>query len=436
LNKYKPKTGYNPAMTPTEVFNLLRFARAYIVQELPWFAPALFRCRLCLTGAVPVAAISVNMDIFFNPQAVAVINSTAGSKEAALRQLAFLWVHEISHILREHAERATEFNAEPQLWNIAADLEINDSRWQGTQAPVAFKGIFPKNFNLPEGQIVEWYYRQLLNNATLQQKVIQLFEQGLQDEGSGIHGHPREWELGESETQEQPQELSELEIQVMRRSVAEEIEKAAKTQSNIPAGWERWAEAVLKPQINWRLILKKRMSVAIAQGLGMRLNYSFARPSRRQAQYLPILPPTLSGNMEPRVACVIDTSGSMSGKYIAQALAEVFAVLEAFRIPVTLIPCDAEAYKPITVANSADRFTIKQLQGGGGTDMVAGITAALALQPPPDTVLVLTDGYTDYPPIPYKIPVIFGIIKGTYASKTPEPPMPPWTKGSVLAIVL
>lgn len=193
---------------------------------------------------------------------------------------------------------------------------------------------------------------------------------------------------------------------------------------------------MLKPQINWRQILKKRMSVAIAQGLGMRLNYSFARPSRRQAQYLPILPPTLSGNMEPRVACVIDTSGSMSNEYIAQALAEVFAVLEAFQIPVTLIPCDAKAYKPITVAKPADRFKIKQLQGGGGTDMVAGITAALALKPPPDSVLVLTDGYTGYPPLPCKTPVIFGIIKESYSAETPEPPMPPWTKDSVLPIVL
>lgn len=202
-------------MTNIEIFNLLRFARAYTAEQLPWFSPALFRCRICLTEAVPVAAISTNMDIFFNPKAVALIYTTAGSKEDALKQLAFLWVHEISHILREHAERALEFNADAQLWNIAADLEINDSRWQGTQAPVAFKGIFLKDFKLPEGQIAEWYYRQLSSNAALGQRLIQQHQQGLGDEGSGTHGQPREWELGKSEAQQAAQELSKLEKQVV-----------------------------------------------------------------------------------------------------------------------------------------------------------------------------------------------------------------------------
>ncbi|PSJ71750.1 hypothetical protein C7N43_37760 [Sphingobacteriales bacterium UPWRP_1] len=420
-------------MTHTEIFTLLRFARAYSAEKLPWFAPALFRCRLCLTEAVPVAAISVNMDIYFNPRAVAVI-AASGTKEEVLAQLAFLWVHEISHILREHAERATEFNADAQLWNIAADLEINDSQWQGLTPPKAFKGVFPKDFKLPEGQITEWYYRKLLDksNSTKSSST-----KGFADEGSGVHGQLRPWEITghESEASSNPQELTELQKEIIRRGVAHEI-SMAKTQGNMPAGWQRWADEKLHPQINWRQVLKKRMTVAIAQGLGMRIDYSYARPSRRQSTYNPILPPSLSGNMEPRVACVIDTSGSMSDAYISQALAEVFAILETFHIPVTLIPCDAEAYQPITVAKPSDRFKVTQLQGGGGTDMVAGITAALNLTPPPDTVLVLTDGYTNYPPTPYKTRVIFGIIKESLQHTTPLPNMPPWTKDTVLDIIL
>lgn len=423
-------------MTVSEVYALIRFARAYTADNLPWFSPALFRCRICITDAIPIAAISSNMDIYFNPVAVAII-AQSGTKKEALEQLSFLWVHEISHVLREHAERAKDANAEPKLWNIAADLEINDSNWQGTAQPKAFKGVFPNTFLLPEGKIAEWYYRMLLNHPNLNEIMNTYFPEGLNDEGSGVHGQVRDWEETdfESETGSKSQELSDLQKELIRRGVAHEINKE-KTKGNMPAGWERWADEKLTPKINWRQILKKRMSVAIAQGLGMRIDYSYSRPSRRQTQYNPILPPSLSGNIETRVACVVDTSGSMSSEYISQALAEVFAVLETFQIPVTVIPCDAMAYEPIKIANPAERFKVSHLKGGGGTDMVAGITAALALVPPPDAVLVLTDGYTAYPTQLYKTPIIFGIIKDNKSQSPPLPNMPPWGKDSVLDIVL
>jgi len=423
-------------MTVSEVYALIRFARAYTADNLPWFSPALFRCRICITEAIPIAAISSNMDIYFNPVAVAII-AQSGTKKEALEQLSFIWVHEISHVLREHAERAKDANAEPKLWNIAADLEINDSNWQGTAPPKAFKGVFPNTFQLPEGQIAEWYYRMLLNHPNLNEIMNTYFPEGLNDEGSGVHGQVRDWEETdfESETGSKSQELSDLQKELIRRGVAHEINKE-KTRGNMPAGWERWADEKLTLKINWRQILKKRMSVAIAQGLGMRIDYSYSRPSRRQTQYNPILPPSLSGNIETRVACVVDTSGSMSSEYISQALAEVFAVLETFQIPVTVIPCDAVAYEPIKIANPAERFKVGHLKGGGGTDMVAGITAALALVPPPDAVLVLTDGYTAYPTQLYKTPIIFGIIKDKRSQSPPLPNMPPWGKDSVLDIVL
>ena len=41
-----------------------------------------------------------------------------------------------------------------------------------------------------------------------------------------------------------------------------------------------------------------------------------------------------------------------------------------------------------------------RLEGGGGTDMGAGLDAAAALRPRPDLIIVLTDGFTPWRPAP------------------------------------
>ena len=67
--------------------------------------------------------------------------------------------------------------------------------------------------------------------------------------------------------------------------------------------------------------------------------------------------------------------------------------------------------------------------------MVVGIEAALALKPKPDSVLVLTDGYTPYPAKPYRIPVVFGILLShRQRRKPPLPNSPPWSKSAVIEI--
>ena len=421
-----------------EIFALLRFARAYSAEKLPWFAPALFKCRIHLTEQVPVAAIDGHFNVYFNPGAVQVIGQ-GYSKIEALMQIGFIWIHEISHVLREHGQRAKDRHAEHILWNIACDFEINDSQWTGLKIPEAFPPLLPHKFGLPQGQIAEFYYRDILKNGTEQFEVeivpLPGFSAGeMLDEGSGVHGQPRPWELGGGEAQR----MDEIEVELVRRSVAHEIQKAKKmggTGIGTMAGnWLRWADLTLKPKVNWRKVLRNRMSVAINSGVGSRIDYSFRRPSRRQAIYHPVITPVLGGDLSARVAVVIDTSGSMHNRQIGQAVAEVFEILNTFQVPVTVIPCDAVAYESFRITSPSDFFKMKQLKGGGGTDMVAGIEAALLNRPKPDSILVLTDGYTPFPEKKYAVNVVFGIIKMNEDYETPKPPNPPWGDDSVVVI--
>ena len=111
----------------------LRLSRSYAAKHLPWFAPALFRCRIVISPLVPVAAIDVNYNTYWNPGAVNLIIGSTTDRKRSLEELSFIWIHEICHVLREHSERGSKQDRNQKLWNYAADLEINDSSWPGTK---------------------------------------------------------------------------------------------------------------------------------------------------------------------------------------------------------------------------------------------------------------------------------------------------------------
>ena len=255
----------------------------------------------------------------------------------------------------------------------------------------------------------------------------------LWDEGSGVHGQARPWELPADDPSTNA--LSDFDRKLLQEEVARRIVEHQKERGAAPAGWLRWAEAILKPKVNWREQLKRIVRGVISEGLGHRLDYSYRRPHRRSAVYHPLYLPALQGEYKPRVACVVDTSGSISDRELTQALAEVRAVLEALRIPVTIIPCDAVPYEAIRVFDGSDWLKVRQgLRGGGGTDMVAGLNAALALKPKPEAVIVLTDGHTPFPSARPKDTAVIWAIWRYGDREPPKPPMPPWRTRDVVIV--
>jgi predicted metal-dependent peptidase len=254
------------------------------------------------------------------------------------------------------------------------------------------------------------------------------------DEGSGVHGQPRPWELPPNDPDTPA--LGDFDRQSLREEVARRIVEAAKSRGTMPAGWVRWAEEVLRPRVDWRKQLRRVVRGAISEGFGHRLDFSYRRPHRRAAIYHPFILPALQGERRPRIAVVVDTSGSITDKALCQALMEVRAVLEQLRTRITVIPCDAVPYEAVQILNRRDwELARGKMRGGGGTDMRAGIRAAMALEPLPDAIIVLTDGYTPFPdpPRPTEPPIIWGIWQ--YGDEEPpQPPCPPWHKRDIVRI--
>ncbi len=445
----------------SEAADLVRAARIYASGQAAWFAPAFYAAPLVLTEQMPyVAGIDRHGRVYFNPRWMLKLRELCeGDHQRLLRQVAFIWYHEISHWLREHAQRAEEMDAQPFVWNLATDMEINDEVPDGLELARhagVLEPVLPSSHNLPDGQIGEWYYRRLLEKAlthpdsaspaamgddtspqpsSLEDSAnAQRLRADLLDGGSGIHGQPQPWELCTGNPAAPA--LNDFDRQSLRAQVAQRIlDEHQEGRSTAPAGWVRWAQEVVKPKVSWRERLKRAVRGAINQGFGQRLDYSLRRPNRRASVYHPFHLPSLQGEYKPRVVCVVDTSGSIGEKELAQAMAEVRGVLEQLRVPITLIPCDAVPYEAVQVLTNSDWVKAAQaLKGGGGTDMVAGLSHALETKPPPDAVIVLTDGYTPFrSERPRQTQVIWAIWK-LGDNEPPMPGMPPWKQRDVVIV--
>ena len=433
-------------MQEKTLYDLIRAARLWAAENaLPWFAPALHAATPILRGDIPfLAAVDRWGRVYFHPRRIEKIVGERALHEV-LPEVAFIWYHELAHMLREHASRAHDMGAQPLVWNMAADMEINDLLPEGLRYPAEEQLIVPRQFGLPEGRLAEYYYQQLRDRqqANRRQALREVRAQtgtseeqaegsdSSLDEGSGVHGEARHWEMP-ADAVEFPA-WNEFDAVAIRHQVAQEILR--KSRDNVPAGWTRWAEEQLKPRVDWRKQLQRVVRGAISDGLGQKLDYSFRRPHRRSSVYLPLYLPSLSGQYLPHVACVVDTSGSMSERELSQAMAEVRGVLEQVHARLTVIPCDAVPYEPVEVLRLSHLAQARRaLKGGGGTDMREGIKAALQLQPEPDAVLVLTDGFTPYPEHTYRLPVVFGILTLPSGDPPSLPPVPPWKPKDIVRI--
>jgi predicted metal-dependent peptidase len=371
-----------PASAPgTLDLDKLFAARLHAARVRPYLATALFALHTVESRRVPTMAVDRHWRCYVSPAFV---------DRTPVEELAGVWVHEVSHLLRDHHGRGDRVARERGLtgpgerlrMNIAADCEINDDAFgDGLLRP---EGVVTPGFlKLPEGQLMEDYLRQFRLGA-LTQSLAWL------DCGSGADGLEREWDLGPDGAHG----LSPQERDAVRFRVAQGITARP---GDTPNGWRRWAEDAFHPPQPWRELLGAAVrSAASASGVGE--DYTYGRPSRRSAGVPGAVLPSLR-RRPPRVCVVIDTSGSVSDAELGSALLEVTAISRAVggrRDLVTVVPCDAAA----PIAHPLCRAEGIPLMGGGGTDLRTGFAKALRAQPRPDVVVVLTDGQTPWPDRP------------------------------------
>jgi predicted metal-dependent peptidase len=374
-----PARADEPATTGISIdWEKLFAARLLAVRARPYLATALFALHPVESRDVPTMAVDRHWRCYVSPSFVA---------RTPLPELASIWVHEVSHLLRDHHGRGDRYAAahesdgpgERLRMNIAADCEINDDAF-GNGLVVPAGAVHPGRIGLHTGLLMEEY--------------LSLFALGpgthdwaWLDCGSGADGRIRPWDLGPGGSHA----LSKEERDRVRFRVAEGIKGRP---GDAPAGWQRWAEEAFHPPQPWRQLLGAAVRSAVS-GTGVGDDYTYAKPARRSASLRGVVLPSLR-RRPPTVCVVIDTSRSVSDAELGSALLEVTAISQALggrRDAVSVISCDAAAgiAVPITRAESIP------LIGGGGTDLRSGFRQALRSNPRPDVIVALTDGQTPWP---------------------------------------
>ncbi|WP_230686640.1 vWA domain-containing protein [Catellatospora vulcania] len=420
-----PAAGDPPvrARRPLDRAKLLA-ARFRAAGDRPYLATALYSLTVVPSDRVPTMGVDRHWRCYVSPAFV---------DDTPVEQLAGVWIHEVAHLLRDHHGRADRLTADQRAdhyrVNLAQDCEINDDL-VADGLPLPEGRIHPSLYGLPTGRLFEQYLPALPASPRCRGRCAAAATGAAAGAGgavgdagdacdcppvecgSGAHGHQSPWDLPEAGASA----VRGVEADAIRRQTAQAVRAHARGRGTVPAGWQRWAEQVLEPTIDWRQALAGAVREAAAWAGGA-VDYTYRRPSRRGAALPGIVLPSLRRPL-PRVAIVIDTSGSMSDDDLAAVLAEVGGVLRAVGVRgnrVAVLACDADVHAARRVSTVGEVV----LAGGGGTDMRVGISAALAVPEPPHFVIVLTDGYTPWPEAALSRT---RIIAGLVGADAPQPP--------------
>ena len=301
-------------------------------------------------------------------------NFVTGLTDAELR---FVVLHETFHKLYRHLVTWRHlWSEDPKLTNIACDYVINikivkdygEDGW--VKMPEC--GLLDPKY---DGWDAAAVYKDLQQNPPPNND-----DGGSQGNSSGFDEH--DWEGA--------QELSEDEQRDLARDIDEAIRQGALVAGKLGSGGDRDLEELLKPQIDWREVLREFVSSTCTGN-----DYStWRRPNRRFMSSGVYLPSGITERVDELVIA-IDTSGSIGTHALTKFLSEVKGVCDTVRPErVRLLYWDTK----VCADESYEHHELEQLptstkpEGGGGTNVTCVPEYMADNQISAQAIIVLTDG--------------------------------------------
>ena len=373
--------------------DIISKCKIQVRKECQFFGALMLFASIIKSEKVETAATD-GKDIFFNEQ---FLKSLKSSEQNALM------LHEVLHMALLHVTRRQ--SRDPHIWNIAADIVVNDLILRNTSFPLPEGAIIDHAY---QDKSVEYIYECLLKNNKYKQKKYQLKIADVGDNTENSKGSI----LSETE-QLEIESYWRDKIQVLKNSDA--LSNPDKYGSNstggLPAGFEREVENILEPEINWRHALWKYVG---------RTPADFDDLDRRFLYRGLYLEGLMSEALE--VSVCVDTSGSVSRELIDQFVGEINGILSSYpHVKCDFFFCDCALSGPFEVSSIDDVPTLK---GGGGTSFVPffkylekNSNNFMGAQ---KVSIYLTDGYEEFPDFVPSDPVMWLVsADGEKTSKFP-----------------
>ena len=395
---------------------MLNKARDVVRTKAPYFTTTMYKLRPIEVPGMGTLGVDAELNMYYDPDAFG---------KLPLIEAASHIVHELLHILYRYHDRAKHMGiqegVDALVWNMAADIAMFSALDEGGWK---FKHhLTPSQFKFPKNLATEEYYRLLYKNIKTPAvtKMLKQYDKpqaypGRGRSGSCASGIPEPWETT------QPKGEGALHRELLCQTFAREV-REAKARGDIPGNsiLELAESITAPPKVSWRRLIGGAVRGALsAPG---KVDYTRSHPSRRQQCTPDVLRPALVQPI-PKIAVVLDSSGSMSQTNLTDALIEIRGVLQALGIasPVSIIVCDSAVHAGVQSIWKVSQITIS---GGGGTDMGVGLREAVRARP--DLVIVATDGYTNWPRCnPCRCPAIVLLIGNDSASLHT---VPKWARG-------
>jgi predicted metal-dependent peptidase len=369
-------------------------ARAIALERWPYVSSLLFGLRLVAVtdGSLDTMAVDDGWRLYYDPEFVL---------SQAPEALATVLLHECLHVMHVHGSRFRSLgraDGDHPIWNLAADAAINEvldnegMPWTDL-APVRAPDL--DRYGVRPGMTAEEAFF-----AIVGYRDANADEPGpSRDCGSASGGAQRDYELPADDAQAPSMPADRKDG--VRERVAHDIAEHARKAGRVPGELLRWADELLNPVIDWRTALASRVRRHLATVTGRR-DFTYLRPSRRQESVrragIDAILPAMRQPAPPRVVCILDTSGSVPDDELRDFASEISGIVRAAGVVggVGIICCDARAYPLQRVRNPAQAAELR-IEGGGGTDLRAGLVAAAEQRPVPQVVVILTDGHTPWP---------------------------------------
>ena len=288
----------------------------------------------------------------------------------------YLIIHECLHVLFMHFENPE--GRDPELWNIAQDLTINQLIFKNLPADSVLKSIgcdIGPNFPFPLNLTSHMYYELLAKDSEKHK------------------GQCKIQDIGESD------KIDSIAKEVMKQQV-QAIANNAKARSSSGSDLINSIIDFLNaaPQVDWQSELRD------ITGNKKIFKTSTIKKRNRRFRDNPEVPGKKK-SIGFTVACVVDVSGSMGNDDIVQGLVEIKSICELTQSNMWLVQCDTKASEPELFDAQELKFTRKS---SGGTYLYPGVEALYEAEIDFDALVIITDGEIEknWPEI-VDVPVFF-----------------------------